>query len=99
MGDRAQTGVRIITENKTGAETLAEVVSEAKLRVAGLVPAERQALDLLVRGYSLVGIGGEMGVPLDEAARFKASIMRKLDATHTAEVIRLGIYAGVDEQS
>lgn len=52
-----------------------------------------------MRGYSLVGIAGELGVPLVEAVRFKASIMRKLDAAHTADVIRLGIYARVDEQS
>ena len=70
---------------------------EARLRVAKLEPAERQVLVYLVRGCSVIEIAGEMGVLVEEAVSLKASLMKKLGALATADVIRLGIHARVDE--
>ena len=50
-----------------------------------------------MRGSSLVRIAGEMGISLEEAVLLKASRMEKLGALQTADAIRLGIYARVDE--
>ena len=65
--------------------------------MAGLEPGEQQALVCLVRGCSLITIAGELGITLEKAAMLKASLMRKLGAEQTADVIRVGIYARVDE--
>lgn len=97
MIDRTQAGVRVIATNGAGAETLAALQLEATRRVAELEPTERQALAHLVRGCSLIGIAGQMGKSLEEAVLLKASLMKKLGAHQTADLIRLGIYARVDE--
>lgn len=65
--------------------------------MAELGSVERQALVYLVRGSSLIRIAGEMGISLEETVLVKASLMKKLGALQTADVIRLGIYARVDE--
>lgn len=51
----------------------------------------------LVRGCSLIWIAAEMGITLEEAVLLKASLMKKLAARQTADAIRLGIHARVDE--
>lgn len=62
-----------------------------------LDPAERQALTYLVGGLSLIGIAGEMGIPLEKTVLLKGSLMKKLGAFQTADAIRIGIYARVDQ--
>lgn len=97
MIDRAQAGVGAISTNGARGEPLAALQAEATRRVAELESAERQALFYLVRGSSLIRIAGEMGISLEDAVLLKASLMEKLGALQTADVIRLGIYARVDE--
>lgn len=69
---------------------------EAEERVATLETDERRALELIVAGHSLVGTAGQLGVTLEDAVRLKASLMRKLGANATADLVRIGIWAQVD---
>ena len=50
-------------------------------------------LDLIVDGYSLMKIADDLGLPLEETVRTKAGLMRKLEATTTADLVRIGLYA------
>ena len=47
-------------------------------------------------GYSLVKIAGEMGLPLEDTALMKASLMKRLGAKETADLVRIGIYGQTD---
>lgn len=69
---------------------------EAKELVAELEPRERQILASIVGGYSLIRVAGELGVSLEDAIRLKASLMSKLGANVTADLVRIGIHAQVD---
>lgn len=51
----------------------------------------------VVKGYSLSNAAGELGFTLEEAVRLKDSLMEKLRTKTTADLVRLGIYAQVDE--
>lgn len=44
-------------------------------------------------GYSLVKIAHELGLSLEESVLLKASLMRKLEATTSADLVRIGLYA------
>lgn len=41
-------------------------------------------------------IGGELGLTLEEAALVKLSLMKKLGAKVTADLVRIGVYARMD---
>ena len=69
---------------------------EAEKLVAELEPRERAGLERIVEGCSLVRIAGELGLSLEEAAQAKASLMSKLGASATADLVRIGLYAQVD---
>ena len=69
---------------------------EAQELVAALEPDERQALRSIVDGCSLIRIAGQLGVSLEDAVRMKASLMNKLGASATADLVRIGVYARVD---
>ena len=71
--------------------------AEAERRVAQLEALERCALEWLVDGHSLIRIAGEMGVTLEEAVQLKASLMSKLGASATADLVRIGLYARARE--
>ena len=61
--------------------------------VARVNSHEHRVLDLIVDGYSLIKIAGELGLSLEETLLMKAALMRKLEATTTADLVRIGLYA------
>jgi len=87
---------RTIDDNGKTAGAAEACHLEAKKRVAELEPREREVLECIVGGYSLIRVAGELGVSLEDAVRLKASLMRKLGANVTADLVRIGIYAQVD---
>jgi FixJ family two-component response regulator len=66
--------------------------------VAGLGALERRMLEFIVDGFSLVQIAGELGQSLEDAVRMKARLLNKLEATTTADLVRIGIYAQADSE-
>lgn len=71
---------------------------EARKLVDRLEPKERDLLSLVVEGYSLLKASVVLGVSLEETARLKVSLLQKLDATRSADLVRVGLYAGLPEQ-
>lgn len=74
--------------------------SDAKTRrddayeaVSRLEPMERKVLELLVDGCSLVQVAGNLAIDLEKAVLLKAALMRKLEASSTADLVRIGILA------
>ena len=62
-------------------------------QVGGLSSHEHRMLDLIVDGYSLIKITGELGLSLEETMEMKAALMKKLAVTTTADLVRIGLYA------
>lgn len=84
--------------NGVGAkDSLGSLCAEARRLVATLQPHEHKLLVWLVDGYSLSRAAAELGVSLEDAVRVRSSLMEKLGATITADVVRVGIYAQTDE--
>ena len=71
--------------------------AQAHRLVATLEPTEHRVLARIAEGYSLAAAAAVLGVSLDDAVQAKASLMKKLGATMTADLVRLGIYAQVHE--
>ena len=68
----------------------------AKNAVERLAPRELQVLKGIVHGYSSKGIARCLGISPRTAEIHRANLMRKLGAGSSADVVRIGIYAGVD---
>lgn len=71
---------------------------EAMRLVRTLDATELQILRALVRGMSLKSTATMMGIPLDRIEHARATMMKKLKAARTADVVRIGLYAGLDLQ-
>lgn len=70
--------------------------ARAKEAVRLLNPVEREVLRGIVAGASNWSIASDLDITAQAVARHRESIMRKLDARVTADVVRVGIYAGLD---
>ena len=70
---------------------------EAQQLVASLKGIERQVLARVVEGYSLIRISGEFDISLEDAVRLKTSLMTKLGAATTADLVRVGLYGRGNE--
>lgn len=69
---------------------------EAQAQVAKLHEDERLLLRSALAGYSLIQSAGRLGMTSEEAATMKARVMGKLNATQTADLVRIGLYAGIE---
>jgi len=69
---------------------------EARRLVAALDPEERRVLTDLVHGKSLQAIAADLGIFQFDAEAAKSKLLRKLNAATTADLIRIGIYAGLE---
>jgi FixJ family two-component response regulator len=85
--------VQPITDNVDKLEPLA---SEARALARGLAANERLFLQHVLAGHSLMQCAGRLGLTAEEAARAKAGLMRKLNATQTADLVRIALYAGLN---
>lgn len=61
--------------------------------VSKLEPDERATLNLLTDGCSLIRIAAKLGLPLEKTYQLKSSLMKKLNANSTADLVRVGILA------
>lgn len=87
---------RTIYHNRKTAGTEEALYLDAQRQVAGLESREREVLESIVEGHSLIRIAGQLGVSQEDAVRLKASLMSKLGANVTADLVRIGIYAQAD---
>jgi DNA-binding CsgD family transcriptional regulator len=69
---------------------------QARELLGSLTPAELQLVRFATAGHSLLQIAGRLGMLLEDAAMLKVATMKKLGAAHTADLVRLGVHAGID---
>ena len=89
--------VGVINSDVKGGGGTASHVREAQGLVDRLEPAERRLLSLVVEGYSLMKASFDLGLSLEETAGLKVSLMQKLGATRTADLVRVGLYVDLPE--
>lgn len=70
--------------------------ASACLKVAQLTPRERQVLACMVDGRSNRDIAEHLEISSRTVEIHRANAIRKLDASTTAEAVRIGIYAGLE---
>lgn len=75
---------------------LDEAEIAARRLVARLTPDELQLLVALVRGMSARDVAAGTGLDTHEIEGIQATMMAKLDATATADAVRIGLLAHVD---
>ena len=78
------------------AATLEEHHVAARRLVGTLDITELQVLECLVRGMSEKDTTALTGIPAEDVKRARVSITQKLNARTTADVVRIGLYAGAD---
>lgn len=84
---------RTISLSDAKTATLAQCMREARSLTATLIETEHDILKGIVAGSSLKQIALKLGLSLAQAETQKASMMRKLNAASTADLVRVGIYA------
>jgi DNA-binding CsgD family transcriptional regulator len=98
-------GRPLLSAKTTGVKTLGgfrgelhlkEHVAVASRLVGALDATERQSLACLVCGMSVNDSAAFLGLPVEDAERHRASMMKKLNARRIADAVRIGLYAGVD---
>jgi FixJ family two-component response regulator len=68
----------------------------ARRLVGGLDAVEEQILRFIVRGLSDREIAAATSNDREIVGRFRASLMKKLNAKTAADAVRIGLYAEVD---
>lgn len=71
--------------------------ADAHVRVKRLSIRERQVLVLMVQGGSSKSIGEDLCISHRTVEIHRANLMTKLGAQSSADVVRIAVYAGVDE--
>lgn len=70
---------------------------EAIDKVRLLTPREREVLRELVAGGSNKQIGKRLGISSRTVEIHRSNLMSRLNASSTADAVRLGLYAGLDD--
>ena len=72
--------------------------AEARQLVAMLTPRERDVLVGLLEGESNKGIATKLGLSPRTVEIHRANMMDRLNAQSTSDAVRIGIYAGLEDQ-
>jgi FixJ family two-component response regulator len=72
-----------------------DTAREAVRLIATLNRQEKQIIAFIVSGHSITSIAASLSIDPHFAEHAKQLIMKKLSARSTADVVRIGIYAGV----
>ncbi|MGX7927767.1 helix-turn-helix domain-containing protein [Tsuneonella sp. HG094] len=67
--------------------------SRCRKLVAGLAPAERRILELLVGGEGPRGIAERLGIAEATVGAYRRTLLMKLGAACTADAVRVAVYA------
>jgi FixJ family two-component response regulator len=70
----------------------------ARARIAPLSPRETEVLCLMIQGLSNKGMGKQLGISARTVEIHRQQVLRKAGASSSAEAVRIGIYAGLDEE-
>jgi FixJ family two-component response regulator len=73
--------------------------NEAKAKVQGLTGRENDVLTLLVHGLPNKGIARVLGISPRTVEIHRANMMGKLGAQSAPDAVRIGVYAGLDENT
>lgn len=71
--------------------------SDARASIAKLSPREFDVLHLLMKGGSNKSIAEKLGISSRTVEIHRANVMAKINAGSVAEAVRIGIYAGLDD--
>lgn len=77
---------------------VASRIAEAAKLVARLSPRERDVLKGLLNGDTNKDIARQYGISPRTVEIHRSNLMKKLKARSTADAVRVGIYAGLDEE-
>lgn len=77
-------------------EELAHAQSAARAAVARLDPEETSILERVLEGCSWADIGQALGRSDREMSALRETLMARLGANATADLVRIAIYAGLD---
>lgn len=72
--------------------------NEARLKVQELTGRESNVLALLVQGFPNKGIARALGISPRTVEIHRANMMSKLGAQSISDAVRIGLYAGLDEE-
>lgn len=70
---------------------------DARRAIAGLSPRELDVLILVVQGYSNKDAANELGISPRTVEIHRANMMHRLNADSAADAVRIGLYAGLDQ--
>lgn len=88
---------RIFAEGERRAR-MAILKAEARRQVEGLTHREREVLKLLIAGDTSNNIGSKLGISPRTVDTHRANLMSRINARSIADVVRIGIYAGLDSE-
>lgn len=96
--DRLENAVARIRDEAQAYLQARRKVAEARSRIAGLSPREREVLDWLAQGCSNKMIAQELSISPRTVEIHRANMMSKLGAHNAAEAVRLSIEAELDKK-
>jgi two-component system response regulator FixJ len=70
---------------------------EARRRLNGLTPRERDVLEGLVTGYPNKTIGYDLGISGRTVEIYRANLMKKLEVNNLSDLLRIAFAAGLGE--
>lgn len=89
--------LRLVRQSDQTARTMRRK-TEARRLVAALTPRERDVLMGLLEGESNKGIALKLGLSPRTVEIHRANMMARLNAQSTSDAVRIGIYAGLEDQ-
>lgn len=72
---------------------------ESSMLVAALTNREQEVLRQMTLGHSSKGMARELGISYRTVEVHRASLLKKLGTKSTSDAVRIGVYAGLDDES
>ena len=67
--------------------------------VAALTNREQEVLRQMTLGHSSKGMARELGISYRTVEVHRASLLKKLGTKSTSDAVRIGVYAGLDDEN
>ncbi|WEK47857.1 MAG: response regulator [Candidatus Andeanibacterium colombiense] len=92
LGSLAEAFIRLDRSGKQGARR-----EEARKRLNGLTPRERDVLEGLAVGYPNKTIGYDLGISARTVEIHRANLMKKLEVSNISDLLRIAFAAGLGD--